>query len=210
MDGIISSAIALIVLLVVIDHSTSRDGDSVAVIGDSITVLDTGDLQHQLSSDFKLTVSARGGLTIGKSMAAAQLLAASKPSQVIIDLGSNDALSAVSLAQAQTDLHTMVGLFKEADCIHLVNVNTHMAALGRGPVATEANQLNDEMRKIAAANSAVDIIDWDKIISDDIADHPPKGTLTGDTIHPGSRGQQLLADEADAVLHRCGRPWQFW
>ena len=173
-------------------------------------MLDTGDLQQRLGRDFKLTVSARGGLTIGKSMGAAQLLAASKPTQVIIDLGSNDVLSAVSLAQAQTDLHTMVGLFKAADCIHLVNINTHMVALGRGPVATEANQLNDEIRKIAAANSAVDIIDWDKIISDDIAAHPPNGTLTGDTIHPGSRGQQLLADEADTVLHRCGRPWQFW
>lgn len=208
--GAIAAVVALLVILIVVDRSTTRDGDSVAIVGDSITFLDQGDIQRQMAGEFSLHVSATLGITLGRSLDAAKLLAGTRPQQVVIDLGSNDALSAVPIAQATNDLHAMVAVFKGADCIHLVNINTHMVALGKGPVGVEAKQLNDEIHKMADANSAIDIIDWDKIIGDDIRAHPPKGQLTADTIHPGPVGQKLLADELDTVLHRCGRPWQFW
>jgi len=207
---ILSSVVAAILLLVGVDRAPSRDGDSVATIGDSITFLDQGEIQKQLSPEFKLNVSATLGITLGQSMAAAQALAATNPHQVIMDLGSNDALSPVPISQAIADLNAIVATFEETDCIHLVDLNTHMVAIDRGPVGVEAEQLNDEMHKLAKADSAIDIIGWDKIISDDIAAHPPNGQLTGDTVHPGPEGQKLLAAELDTVLHRCGRPWQLW
>ena len=177
-----------------------------AIIGDSITFLDQGEMQKQLSPEFKLNVSATLGITLGQSMAAAQALSATNPNQGIIDLGSNDVLSPVPISQAIADLNAIVATFRETHCTHLVDLNTHMVAIDRGSVGVEAKQLNDEMHKLAKANSAIDIFGWDKIISDDIAAHPPNGTLTADTVHPGPQAQKLLADELDTVLHRCWTP----
>ena len=204
------AVVALVLLLVGVDRATSRDGDSVAIIGDSITFLNQGEIQKQLSPTFKLNVSATLGITLGNSLPAAQQLAAADPRQVVINLGSNDALKAVPIDQAIGELRSVVSTFSGADCIHLVDINTHMVAEGRGPVGPEAEQLNAEMLKLAAKDSRIDVIGWNKIISDDIAAHPPNGRLTGDTVHPGPEGQKLLAAELDTVLHRCGRPWQFW
>ncbi len=207
---IIGVVVVLVAGFLVVNQATDRDGDSVAIIGDSITVLDSGQMQKQLSSEFKVTLRATLGIRLSESMTTAQQLAAAKPTQVIIDLGSNDALKATPVDQAIKDLQSMVALFKTSECIHLVDLNTHMVALGVGPVAPEAKAINQAIADLAAKDDRIDVISWDKIVSDDIAAHPPKGTLTADTVHPGAKGQLLLAEEADTVLHRCGRPWQFW
>lgn len=200
----------LVGAFLVVNRVTSRSGDSVAIIGDSITVLDSGEMQKQLAGEFRVTLRATLGIRTSEAMPTAQQLAAAHPRQVIIDLGSNDALKGTPVTQAVADLQAMVAMFAGADCIHMVDLNTHMVAMGRGPVAIEATQLNQAIADMAAKNSKIDVISWDAIVTRDIDAHPPKGTLTDDTVHPGPRGQKLLAEEADTVLNRCGRPWQIW
>ena len=176
-------------------------GPGVAILGDSITVVSASHIGDALGS-YDPDIRAILGVQAGPMLPAAQAAAGNDPEQVVIELGSNDVLHGAALDATSADLAKLVATFPKARCIHVVNINTHMTNNGK-PVADRAAQLNAAIAKLPAADPRVSIIDWDKVISDDIAAHPPKGLLLDDTVHPDTPGQAVLADQIKTALDAC-------
>ena len=79
--------VVLIVGLVVGDRSTSRTGDDVAIVGDSITALYEGPINQDLGAAYHVRIAATSGMRTDQMMQAAQELAATHPKQALINLG---------------------------------------------------------------------------------------------------------------------------
>ncbi|HKY16165.1 MAG TPA: SGNH/GDSL hydrolase family protein, partial [Microthrixaceae bacterium] len=131
------------------------------------------------------------------------------PTQVILNAGTNDALQHRPWADTAASIEQMVALFPHAECVHVVTLNTHMRDRD-GQDQAGAEEINDAIRALPDRYPNVSIIEWSEIIDDDLADHPPNGTLTPDTVHPGPEGERVLLGAYDDALQRCGRPWRVW
>jgi len=201
------SVVALGVLA--LDVVTTPHGQSVAIVGDSITFVSIGDLRSVMGDDYDPSISAELGATVEDMAAAARKAAAGQPEQVIIELGSNNALHGGSIDEARASLQTMIARFGSARCIHLVNLNTLMTDVGR-PVPSEARAINDQLELIAAADDRITIIDWNQIVADSVDAAHAAGAITDDTVHPNPVGRLALADAERHALDRCGRPWHIW
>ena len=96
----------------------------------------------------------------------------------------------------------MVSTFPAARCIHLVTINSHMTSDGT-PIAPRAGLLNAATVQIQASDPRIDLIDWNKVVSDAMAAHGGTDTLTSDTVHPNGDGATALATAIRAALDRC-------
>jgi len=179
-----------------------RPAPTVAFLGDSISVVASPEIKAELGSDYTPDVAAALGIEAGQMIPAGQAAAAKNPDQVVIELGSNDVLHGASLNNAEVDLLKLITLFPNARCIHMVNINTNMTDNGR-PVGTGAGMVNTALSHLHAADKRIDIIDWNQIVSADVAAHPPGGTLTADTVHPNPAGRALLAHAIKTALDNC-------
>lgn len=197
-------AVALIAIIA--SAATSRSGDSVALVGDSITVLSRDTFERELK-DYKLEFQAKMGARSTDMVGPATELAATKPTQVVINLGTNDALRRTAPAETKEQLTKIVGLFPDADCIHFVNINTHITDDG-DPRKAEAEQVNAIIDEVADKAGA-DVIDWDGIVAPTVGDDG-KSSIIADTVHPKDVGEAKLANAIGDALDRCGRPWKFW
>ena len=168
------------------------------------TVLLTGD-----NPAVAAAVAAEVGIdeVIAEVMPEAEVLAQRDYDQVIINLGTNDALRRTAPAETKEQLTKIVGLFPDADCIHFVNINTHITDDG-DPRKSEAEQVNAIIDEVADKAGA-DVIDWDGIVAPTVGDDG-KSSIIADTVHPKDVGEAKLANAIGDALDRCGRPWKFW
>jgi len=180
-----------------------RPSPTVAFLGDSISVVTSPEIKTALGSDYSPDIAAVLGIQAGQMIPAGQRAAAKDPDQVVIELGSNDVLHGASLDNAQADLLKLIALFPNARCIHMVNINTHMTDNGNA-LGPRAGTINVALSHLHAADHRIDIVDWNQIVSADIAAHPPGGTLTDDTVHPNPAGRTLLARAIKTALDDCG------
>lgn len=180
-----------------------RPAPSVVFLGDSITVVSDPQIEAALGSDYSPHMNAVLGIQAAQMLPAAEKAAKLDPDQVVIELGSNDVLHGASIDGAAGDLLHLVALFPHARCIHVVNINTHMTDNGN-PLGPRAGTLNVDLSHLHEKDARVDVIDWNRTTSTDIAAHPPLGTLTGDTVHPNVAGRTLLAKQIKAALDACG------
>ncbi len=180
-------------------------GDSVAVIGDSITVFDQTELQSRLGRDFELVVSGSTGYTIAEVMPEAQFVASRTYDQVIINMGSNDVLNGLDVDQSMSDLVAIIALFDSASCLHLVNVNEHMINLTTTSfTTTAARTFNAALADLVVGDGRLSIIDWAAVTDDNLNDdEPPWSTLTEDSIHPTEEGNRVLHGLYDDALASC-------
>jgi lysophospholipase L1-like esterase len=197
---VVGVVVALVAIAAIADAATSNEGDKVLILGDSITAITGKDLAKDLEPAYDVTLRAKFGATVQEMMPYAKEVAPQKPDQVVIDLGSNDALGQKPIQETSQQLHELVGLFPDAECIELVNINTKMRH-GNQSRTKEAQAINKVLEDIAAADGRISIVDWDSKVSDDLVD---------DTVHPNKKGQEVLAQLMDDALGRCGRPWKFW
>lgn len=193
-------AVAIIAWLLV---GRSRKGDTVEILGDSITAQSSDTLRAALS-DYTLNIQAIGGLRTDQLQSAAEKAATSHPKQVIINLGTNDVLQGKDLDQVKANLEKMVSTFSDADCIHVVTLNTHMV-ISTGPKEPELKAANDAIDQIIASHPNVSKIDWNKIVEDsnDASGHE---TVTVESIHPNAKGKLLLTKAYADALKNCGKP----
>jgi lysophospholipase L1-like esterase len=162
-----------------------------------------------LGKTFKLDANGITGEELAARVGEATTMAAGKPNQAIVNLGTNDALQHIPIDQSTAALEQILGLFHTAKCVHLVTINTHMRPPNGDVTRPWALALNKLIRKEAADKGNVDVIDWDSINAAAVTKAHPDG-LTFDGIHPTPSGQrQLIAAYHDAIEH-CGRPWRFW
>lgn len=186
----------------------NNKGDSVAVLGDSITTLDQADMQQQLGGDFKLTISGNFGKTIGEVMPEAEVVATRTYDQVIINLGTNDALGNVPTADSKQSLEKMISLFNSAKCIHLVNINENMVDQANGQsVSAVAKELNGVINDLAKASKQISVIDWNSETAGTLNNKtPPWSTLTKDSVHPTEEGNTQLNKLYADALNDCQNP----
>src|SRR5262245_22420868 len=116
-------AVALVVgILVVVDRRSEADlSGPVAVVGDSITFVSTGAIRGELETESPPEVKSVLGATTERMLPAARRMAATRPRQAVIELGTNDVLQQVPIDEAEQRYTTMVDAFEQAgvDCIHL-------------------------------------------------------------------------------------------
>ena len=194
--------------LLIADYATRPQGDRVAVVGDSITSIGEQQLKISAGNDFVIESRSEFGATVEAQMPEATELAATDPKQVIINLGTNDALLGVPLDQTMASLKTMVGLFPDAECIHFVTVNEDLDQAGNRPTE-EVAAFNEALLKMAAELDRGEVVRWDEIAHGSLRESRPQG-LTTDGVHPDPAGQRELADAEVHALQRCGRPWHYW
>lgn len=180
----------------------SRKGDTVAIMGDSITVVSEDALRKKLA-DFTLDFHAISGLRTDQLQGAAERAAASRPKQVIINLGTNGVLQGRSVEQMKADLDTMITTFSSAECIHVVTLNARMMTRA-DPGNSTARGVNDAIEDLVAAHPNVDKIDWNKVVESN--ERTGKNAVTLDTIHPNAKGKLLLAEAYAKATRNCRKP----
>ena len=195
--------------VLVIDRVTTRDGDKVLVLGDSITEWGTPALETELGGRFRLQVIGRGGFRAEQLQPEAVAAAATGPTQVILNAGTNDALQHQPPNDAAASIEQMVALFPEAECVHVVTLNTHMRDRD-GEQQQGAEQINDALRELLNDIPTCRSSSGPRSSTTTSPTTRPMGTLTPDTVHPGPEGERVLLGAYDDALQRCGRPWRVW
>jgi lysophospholipase L1-like esterase len=203
--GVVSSAV-LAAIVVLATRSSSPEVDPrprVAIVGDSITEQGESALDRTLGDDWRLSIDGRSGATVAEQLPAARKLARSGPSQVVVNLGTNDVTRGDDLDRSADDLRELVAAFPEATCIHLVTINEGIESDGV-PEAPRARELNRAIAALSASDPRIDVIDWSAVVAAYEAGDQADGPIVTDTIHPSPRGQLALALRYREALAACG------
>ncbi len=207
-DGRVSAAAVAAVLLAVIALALvgSRlvaldDEPPLAVVGDSITVVSSGVLAERLGPDHDVAMAAALGVTVEQMQDEAATLAARRPVQAVIELGSNDVLQDVPLETSRAQLEQMVSTFRDAGtrCVHVVNVSTVMRRNDGRWTGESAQRFNEMAAALAEADDAVVVVDWNGAV---VAAEERGESMVPDTVHPDGAGAEALATLVAASLDR--------
>jgi lysophospholipase L1-like esterase len=178
-------------------------GPKVAILGDSLTVMGWDQLYDALDHHYAVAITAwlGEGYNPGKFSdalrgpplipAAAAKYAATKPSVVVLALGTNDAWNRRSTTEALAAMHALVIGFHGA-CLVGVTLpeDSHVAGWSNA----EAHALNTAMRAWAEQ-----IVDWASLSN-------KAGVLRFDGIHTTRAGTKLRANAIVAAVQRCQQP----
>src|SRR5207249_3580540 len=126
----------------------SSSKPKVGIIGDSITQLAAQPLHQALDPSYDVELVGQFGRRADELLPFAAVIAKSKPSQAIINLGTNDATEKWPIDRTRAALDQMVKMLAGAKCIHLVEVNEGITDNG-APRAAEAHAINEQLRQIA-------------------------------------------------------------
>ncbi len=186
-----------------VDGEVVSGRDSVAVLGDSITVDAEDAMRARLGDSYNLAVDAVAGLTTTEQIAGADRLAARAvpTDQLVVNLGTNDVSFDVPLAESRRSLEAIIGRFGEARCIHLVTITDK--ARDQDPVVewTEAVRFNEMLRTLAG-DPRVRFVEWAAVL--DANDSDGGGSFLNDRVHPNEAGQVALSDAVGESLAGCG------
>jgi lysophospholipase L1-like esterase len=206
--GLVSSAILAMIVIVATRSSSTSAPDprpKVAIVGDSITEQGESALKAGLSGHWRLRIDGRAGFTVAQQLPAARDLGDWGPSQVVVNLGTNDVMKGSDLGQSADELREVVAAFPEASCVHLVTLNEGIRLAGTSYAARSA-ELNQVMAELAAADPRVHLIDWSSVVAADEASSDADDPILNDTVHPTSRGQRVLTGLYAEALAACPAP----
>lgn len=176
---------------------------SLAIVGDSITEQGQDIMRARFEDRWNLRIDGRSGYTIDDQIPAAQALAQDRPTQMIVNLGTNDVLRGHSAEAIATDLQTLLDDMVGVSCIHVVTVAQGMVLPGQ-EFTDAAVAANQAIVAVAARNRGVDVVDWSGWKNRYEAGSQPDGPMVFDTIHPTEAGQEALADLYEDALGSCG------
>jgi hypothetical protein len=200
----LAALVVLLFLLVTAAFALKSDGTPhpkrVLFVGDSITDQARSVLPTSFPSDDTVDVQAVPGRKFAEMLPFALQAAASKPDEVVINLGSNDVLLGETPAVTEPAMASMFDAFANTPCVTLVTVNQHF--IFGSDQGARARRINDELRGAAAAHGW-SVVDWNQMVEDHIAAGNPGGPITTDSVHPSEAGQRLLIDAERASLDRC-------
>lgn len=176
-------------------------GDRIVVIGDSITNEGRTELAAMLGVDHRVVIDGHPGYLIALQQPVAIELAATNPSIVVIELGTNDVAFGHPVDVSIVDMERMVSTFLGARCIVLTTVST---GFPNGDEVARARVLDAAYRAIADRDPRVRIVDFDAVI--DAANSDPSfiGPFFYDGIHPTASGQERLARATADAVASCG------
>jgi hypothetical protein len=171
-----------------------HDSASVAVVGDSITVLVRDDLRRELSPRYRADVRAQNGKRIDEMLVPLRGALQAKPRDAVVNLGTNDALQAVTHPSWHAGFSSMVRALEPVKCAVLVNIST---ALPHGPRTNKvAGDINAAIGRAVAEHPNMHVIDWDARVRG----AGGAALVEEDRIHPSARGQVALATEIRQAL----------
>ncbi len=105
-------------------------GGTVGLIGDSITELSSAPLHQALDPIYQVELVGKFGARSDQILPEAKVIAASKPLQVIINIGTNDAIQQVPAAQTRANIEAIVAELAGVRCVFLVEINEAITAEG--------------------------------------------------------------------------------
>ena len=183
----------------------SNEGDSVAIIGDSITDFDQTDLHEQLGDTYHLVISGNFGFTTAAVKPEAKFVGARDFDQVIFNIGTNDVLQNFDAKTSMAVLSEEIGYYGSARCVFIVNINEHMVNHNTGQATTDdAKKFNAAFDKLANADPRISVIDWNGLAASSLNDkNPPFSTLTEDSVHPTDEGNRKLNVLYGDALEAC-------
>jgi lysophospholipase L1-like esterase len=181
---------ALVVALVVFGFVSTRDRRRVttntAIVGDSITVLIQHQLQHRLGTRYNADVRARNGARIDEMLEPLRTALRNNPRDVVVNLGTNDALEAATRPIWQPGFVAMVDALTREDCVVFMNINTEMR---QGAASDRAAlDINAAFNGVVRTHPNMHVIDWNGMVRKPAGDT----LLQADRIHPSSKGQEVL------------------
>ncbi len=193
----------LALLLVVLASCADDDPDRVLVVGDSVTGLIADDMVERDLDAFRITLRATNGGTSDEMDEVAAGLDDRHYDQVIVNLGTNDALDDVPFERTSAALDDLVARYDDASCIHLTTVNEHVLSFGDEGLPDRVRRINGHLEELVAGDDRISLIDWSAEVGGYQARGEPDGPLLIDTVHPTEVGQQLLLDQYADALRRC-------
>lgn len=174
----------------------------VGAVGDSISVQLAPFLEAAAAGDFSLQIAAVSGATIGDMVDDAASVAASRPSVLVVNLGSNDVIKGVPPEQSVADMERLLDQFDDLGCLVMVTVNEYMFSYAEGYLTDRAVATNAALADVAARRGAV-VVDWNAILD---AQRATPGTpeMLVDTVHLSGYGAEVLRDAyLDAIATGC-------
>jgi lysophospholipase L1-like esterase len=196
--GLLAAAALVVAVLVL-----RQDRPPVVLLGDSITAGLRPAVRSELRSSYSVELDGRPSNLVAQQLAAAENASRFPFTQVVINLGTNDVMTAgQDLDASLGSIEQMVALFPDADCIHLVTVNEQMVKDGVDATG-RADRFNDGLAGLATTDERIRIIDWSEMVGSYEADNAGE-MLTTDTVHPNQSGNALLAGAYKDALDACG------
>ena len=183
-----------------------RTGDRVAVVGDSITALGEPVLEAQLGSDHDLSVDGDFGARIADRLPAIEDVAAGRPDQVVVNLGTNDAVAGTPVDRVALAIEEVLSTLEGVECVHVVTVAEQLSDRGTS-VAGQAALVNDILAQAAGRHPNAHVVDWGAAQGAAAVRRDDPMALLSDGVHPDAEGQEVLAEAYERAVAGCGRAW---
>jgi lysophospholipase L1-like esterase len=184
-------------------YSGNPAGPTVAVIGDSITQLSTHEIHLALDATANPSVRGISLQRVGQMQPVADKYAVTSPDQVLIALGTNDAIQGYPSAQTQADLASMVSTFPGSSCVTVLTLN---ATTANAAFNTRAETLNTYIRSLPSTSPNVQVADWARVRAEYFYAGSPDGEWTTDGLHLAPVGQAAFASLMASAVGACLQP----
>jgi lysophospholipase L1-like esterase len=196
--GLVLSVVLAVRFAGVLDTDVERP--RVLVLGDSITDQGQRFVRAEMRASYDLSIDGKASFRIDQQLPSARRWAQRPFSQVVINLGTNDADQGYSVDESTESLTDMVALFADAVCVHLVTLNEQPPTINTAEAPARAIQLNERIRQLAAADPRVRVIDFDSILREVRSG----GTdPTEDGIHPIDEVHERLSEAIASSVDTC-------
>lgn len=200
--GVLIVVVAVLAIRVAYGSSSKDSEPRALILGDSITDHGQRALNDSLGPLYDLSIDGQDNFRIDDQLPVAERWATRPFRQVVINLGTNDAVQGWPSDQSTANLRKLVAMFPDAACIHLTTVNEHLKGRS-GDVGDLAARINDQIDEMAAADPRIRVVDWNALVEANLAQGVD---LTSDGVHPTAEGNQLLIDAYEASMAGCYRP----
>lgn len=204
--AVVGLSVVVVLAALSVVPGPDRSGDSVVVLGDSITEFGQDHLVDVLGEEYELTVDGAFGARTGDRIEAAAAIAATHPDQVVVNLGTNDVVVGTPLDKVRDDLDRLLGHLDSVECVHVVTVGENLVSNGLSlPRAGRA--VNDQIAEVTSEHANAHLLRWDRVQQAAGLRRDDPQALLFDGIHPDGDGLMVLAEGYAEVLADCGRPW---
>lgn len=180
-------------------YSGNLSGPRTGIVGDSITVLSTPDIESDIAPTYAYQVQAHNGYTIAQGEVELNTIdtdSEGSPVDVVINLGTNDALQ--QNPNWQTDWNNLIAEADPAGCVILTTLRPILDYQQPVPIAED---LNRAIASLVQSDPHFHELDWATFSDDNPQDISP------DAVHPNAQGQDDYASMVSWALHQyCGDP----
>jgi lysophospholipase L1-like esterase len=178
----------------------------VAIAGDSITRLTAPYLAATLQIDYQTTIADHDGYDITRvtTFVKAEMSARPAPDAIVINAGTPDVVAG-NVSKWKSDYDAMFQSTAAARCVVLFTISRLVDRFAQRSKIPSAEQINGEIRAIAATHPNVRVVDWDAAVQADttLMFAPTPLGRQGDGIHPVDKGQHWIADHTKAAVDAC-------